>query len=266
LIILIELGAIFAKVGEVAKVIGDIVNKIPKLPFPGTPEVPKAPWLELPFEIFKRRAVSVEDDDVEASDVIEVNNAFAEYVTNVSKNANQLEDSVIKECEILLNQILEQFKEVNEELNLFNVNNVRRKFDRTIRNLKGTFAQEVSSVVSLANPECVEILKMIPCNEKDARLEKLKNTAFKNSIDSICVTIQDTTDEFMDDITYAIQTRIQSIEDSSKQYLDRLDALNESLESGDSEEVICTSEYNVSLYMHYVALLNSMEDSILINS
>ena len=192
---------------KIIKTVGKVIGGIGK--------VAKYAWSvitgkdEKQDEIVRQKGYNPQKDT--ADEIAELNKLLEEYRSNISSAASDMEREMIVECSEMLQDIMDLFDEYNKNLKVMRSDSVKRKFDRALKGLRGTFAEHVQKRISLDDPECVKVLKLPKeSNVKSQRLQEIKQKVFIEAGNEIVSRIKDCVDDFS-----------ETVEDSFFEHLER---------------------------------------------
>lgn len=159
-------------------------------------------------------------------DVSKINEIFNEFKLSVEKEAKPLIEKIKSEIEDYADElcfIVEQQNEVLVKANI-NLRSFRRQINKLKKNIDGKIENEISRVISLDNPECKTIVKMLPGEKKKKALKSLLIKAVDNGIEVVNEKVSDTIAEINDDFEILIG---EAIEEKEKEANSQLLQLND---------------------------------------
>ena len=128
--------------------------------------------MKLKDKISNQKGIDVEKSKVD--EIQKLNEMLIEYRGNISRAGNDLERQMIVEYSEVLNEILDTFDEYNQTLKVIRPESIKRRFDITNENLRGTFENYICKKISFDNSELTNILKLPAGELKSQRLQEIK--------------------------------------------------------------------------------------------
>lgn len=160
-------------------------------------------------EIGNRKAAELGNSEV--NEIAELNSVLLEYQHSVKEISNSLEREIINECTEFLDKTLLIFQRANSNLDVYSIESVKKRFDRILRSMNGTFMKHMAKRISLDDSQCVAILKMVPGELKGQRMKEHRTKVFQESIDEIIEKMTGFIDGFFEMIEFSFDNRLNDL-------------------------------------------------------
>ncbi len=202
--------------------------------------------------------------DVEKSKVDEIqklNEMLIEYRGNISRAGDDLERQMIVEYSEALNEILDTFDEYNKTLKVIRLESVKRRFDITNENLRGTFENYICKKISFDNPKLTSILKMPAGELKSQHLQEMKQNIFIEAANDIVKKIKKATDDFATTLEESFELSFERAEYSIEEKREAFEKLSETLNGNATaaENVYVKSDYTIAVCSYAEAMIQKEE-------
>lgn len=180
-----------------------------------------------------------------AIELAELNHLLDEYRKSIASAAGEMEREMIVECSMMMEDILEMFNEHNKTLKVTRTESIKRKFGRTNRELKGTFADYIGKRISLDDAECIKVLKLPSGEMKSQRLQELKQKVFVEAGEAVVTKIKYVVEDFSDTVEDAFMEHLERTEDTIQEKTENFKQLSKVAEDDalSVETVLLKADY-----------------------
>lgn len=190
-------------------------------------------------------------------DVDKIQSIFEDYRGQVHREANRIEEAVYNEVAYYveeLNNILLQEKELLDKYEI-KIKRIERVIGKLSKNINGNIDKMICKKVSLDNPECRNILRMIPGAKKEQAMSDLLNKSLKEVLNQYCADFrQDLADLFEDVEEEIVQAVGRTGEEAEGRY--------KILETIDEDNYIEKNEAIVTKATSIIALCDLIGDKV----
>lgn len=210
-------------------------------------------------EIAKQKGIDVEKGKVD--EIQKLNEMLIEYRSNISRAGNDLERQMIVEYSEVLNEILDTFDEYNQTLKVIRPESIKRRFDITNENLRGTFENYICKKISFDNSELTNILKLPAGELKSQRLQEMKQKIFIEAANDIVKKIKKATDDFTETLEESFELSFERAEYSIEEKREAFEKLSETLDGNATaaENVYVKSDYMIAVCSYAEAMIQKEE-------
>ena len=189
--------------------------------------------------------------DSNADDIADINSIFTEFKMSIHDKIMQIEDEIQKEVAEYADQLIFLIENNKGTFSKYNIN--LRRFNRNAGKLKsklnGILSNAISRTISLDNPECNRIIKMLPGNQKEEALDIFLKSAIDSGINVLVNEMKSITNEIAEDFEDTLYDCIAVVE---KENTAKLDLLNEAESKSANEEeakeiLYCNANFIISI-------------------
>lgn len=200
---------------------------------------------EIQDNISKQKGI--DPNKSQAEDIAELNKLLIEYRSNISADAESMEQNMIVEYADMIEYILDALKEYNKALNVVRIETVKRKFVKVKKSLKGTFAEYINKRISLDDAECITVLRLPAGELKNNRLQELKEKAFIEAANEIIDNIRGAVADFLYDLEDAFTEQLERSEEKFAEKTEIFDKLSNSYDEDTHEAIMFNAEYLIAV-------------------
>lgn len=201
-----------------------------QIPFPGLPKpdgggirkIIKAIWdtiTQKPSKEIGEAKQQNRNSSVEDIDKIQL--IFEDYRRQVHREASRIEEAVYDEVAYYieeLNSILSRERKLLDKYKI-STKQIEKAIERLLKNIDGNIDKMICRKVSLDNPECRNVLQMIPGAKKEQAMSVFLNKSLKEALNQYCVDFrQNLTDLFEEVEEEIVQTVGRTGEEAERQY------------------------------------------------
>lgn len=182
------------------------------------------------ISVFGKKAKPINNDS-SVSDIEEVTKVFEGFKRIVKEKTDTIEKKAAEEIQFYideLHQLLDQHVEMTSKYRI-NVTRLNRSIGRLPSNINGVIDATISKKVSLDNPKCKEVLKMLPGAKKEEALKELMSSAVNDGLQECCAQLHYNLSEIYEDAESEILGTIDSLQqqiNAAKKSLDSVDETN----------------------------------------
>lgn len=157
-------------------------------------------------------------------DVAEINRIFNDFKISIEKQANDIENKLVEEISQYADELCFAVDGGSSLLSKYqiNLNRLKSQIDKLKNGITGTMPKEVSKIISLDNPDCKRIVKMLPGRKKEEEFKILLIAALDAGKGAINEKVETIINNIVDDFEFALNDGIELIEkaaNSEKQLL-----------------------------------------------
>lgn len=201
-----------------------------QIPFPGLPKpgdgiivkiiksiwdtITQKPSKEIGETKQQNRNSSVEDVD-------KIQTIFEDYRVQVHREASKIEAAVHDEVAYYveeLNNILSQERELLDKYKI-KTKQIERAIERLLKNINGNIDKRICKKISLDNPECRNVLQMLPGAKKEQAMSDFLNKSLKDVLNQYCIDFRQNLSDLFEDVEEEIvQVVWKTGEEAEKQY------------------------------------------------
>lgn len=205
------------------------------------------------FGLFKKPSKDAgETDSVNDNSSLEnidrIMQIFSDFKEQVHARAVEVEAAVVDEINYYaeeLHIILEQTDNVSKYS--IHTKRIERQIDRMASRVKGTIDHELAKKVSLDDPQCKKMVKMIPGAKKEAAMNEFFNTAVTDALDSCCMELQSTLGEIYDDVEIEIVGAIDAIQKQNEHLMESFSSIDEKDYEATAQRQIADAYYLIEI-------------------
>lgn len=199
-------------------------SKIPEVPPEYIPVIKKLAqkawnWLKDKFKKVAQDAGRLEPITQETAieDIAKINEIFSDFKESVEKQANEIEASIGAEIIAYTDELWFTVNGGNAILSKYNINlnRFKRHVEKLNIGIKGTMQKEISKRISLDNPDCKRVIKMLPGTKKEEEFKSLLNMAINSGIEAINEKVESIVENILDDFEVALNDCMELIEKES---------------------------------------------------
>lgn len=177
-------------------------------------------------ESVARETSETESYDRESARVLEtqrINKALSQFSLNLQTKADELEEEAVEESKVYFEYFIKELRDANSTSGMkININKIKRELLKIEKNIKGSFKNHLSKRISLADQECLQVLKMEAGTQKEAAMKKLGNKVLKEAREQLCDSIKECLIDQQEYIEEQIIDRIDEMILSLKELSDRV--------------------------------------------
>lgn len=182
-------------------------------------------------------------------DVNNVVEIFSDFKQKVHIKTVEIEKEINEEIQSYLEELimlLENNEDIVQKYDI-KITSIERRINRILPNLKGVIDYEVLKKVSLDNSECKNIMKMPPGQNKEQSLHKFINQVLENALNVCCTNIRENLAEIFEDINDEIISKVEMVEQESKNQSEKLKEVNVENIEEQSEKIISEAAYLIDV-------------------
>lgn len=177
------------------------------------------------------RTAPMDEKKSTVDDIMQLNSLLLQYKETVSNESKEVEVEVKNVCKSVFDQIIESVEFANSELKFYRTEVVERKINRFLSEIDGFFARSVSTRISLDDPECISILKMLPGELKEQRMIELKKRVLQDSLEDLCRIIETFYLELIDGVETSVEDKLISFENTIEERKTKFEIITSKTES-----------------------------------
>lgn len=201
-----------------------------QIPFPGLPKpdggvirkIIKAIWdtiTQKPSKEIGEAKQQNRNSSVEDIDKIQL--IFEDYRRQVHREASRIEEAVYDEVAYYieeLNSILSRERKLLDKYKI-RTKQIEKAIERLLKNIDGNIDKMICRKVSLDNPECRNVLQMIPGAKKEQAMSVFLNKSLKEALNQYCVDFRQNLADLFEEVEEEIvQTVGRTGEEAERQY------------------------------------------------
>lgn len=140
--------------------------------------------------------------DSSANDIAKLQEIFNEFRIAALAKAKDIESRVMTEVEAYSDDLLFMMEGKKDVLQKFNINfdQINRKIGKIKMAIPGTFDNAISKIISLNNPDCAKVVRMMPGPMKESSSQQLLEQAFKAGLHEIVMRLNAAINELNEDV------------------------------------------------------------------
>ena len=171
---------------------------------------------------------SINDDD-SVDNIDRIIQIFSDFKDQVHAKAFNIERAISEEVNFYIEELNNIFYQNSNQINKYgiNMNRINRQIDKISLKVKGTIDREISKKVTLDNPECKKIIKMLPGTKKERAFNLFLNESFKYAIEVCCREIRSTLEEIYEDVETEIFSVIEFMQKQNNLIKESIDFIDE---------------------------------------
>lgn len=170
----------------------------------------------------QNRSSSVEDVD-------KIQSIFEDYRGQVHREASRIEKRIYNEVAYYieeLNNILLQERELLDKYEI-RTKQIKKSIERILKNMSGNIEKEICKKVSLDNPECRNVLQMMPGLKKEQAMSKFLNKSLKEVLDQYCADFKLNLADLFENVEEEIVQAVGNIGKEAENQYKILETVNE---------------------------------------
>lgn len=144
-------------------------------------------------------------------DVAERNAAYLQFCELVNREASQTEHRIL----VLLDESIRYYESLNEEpaflRHKLSTKSVVRQLNLLRQQIPNLIASEVSKRLNDSDPECQQIRRMLPGQEKEARMREFLADILKSAVETCYQTIETVMDAVQEDMCDALESAHENL-------------------------------------------------------
>lgn len=217
-------------------------------------------WLKDTFGKTAEEAGKIEPITNESTieDIAKINEIFCSFKESVEKQVIEIESKIVVEVSDYVDELCFVVEAGNSLLSKYNIN--MNRFKRQIEKLKsgisGTLQKEISKRISLDNPECKKVVKMLSGSKKEEEFKLLLMAAINAGIGAINEKVKIIIADIMDDFEFTLNDYIELIEIEATSQMNLL--TDAELKSNDTVQIKNVIKCNANLIICSCELIETI--------
>lgn len=196
-----------------------------------------------------------------ASETVDLTALLNEFKTDVEDQSDELERQSVETASAQISEFISQIKQLNGTkidgipLEIDVIGLERRKEDQEKR-INGYIKNHVQQRMSLADDECVEILKMDKGDAKAKAMDTFSKKVLQEGADELSAELKETINSMFEDVENTITERLNTIEETLNTRMENYNKMKSALDNNTQQEVVCLCYKNNAIYRHMLNTLN----------
>jgi len=174
-------------------------------------------------------------------DIVKINEIFNSFKESIEIQSTEIESKIIAEISYYADELCFAVEGSISLLSKYKINSNRfkRQIEKLNSGIGGTMQKEVSKRISLDNPDCKRVVKMLPGSKKEEEFKLLLIAAINAGIVAINEKVELIVANIIDDFEFALNDCIELIEKESNSQIRLLaDAELQSIDFIEMKEII----------------------------
>ncbi|MFC4803577.1 hypothetical protein [Filifactor villosus] len=154
---------------------------------------------------------------------------FSDFKDQVRLKACEVESAATDEVNYYVDELHDILNDNADKVDKYGIRikRIEKQINKISSRIKGTIDNELSRKVSLDNPECKEIVKMIPGSKKEVAMNTFLSSSVKEALKKCCSNIHENLDEIYEDVESEIIGAVESIQKENDHLKASLSAIDE---------------------------------------
>lgn len=170
---------------------------------------------------------------------------FSELKEQVHSKTAVIENSAVEEVNYYAEELHNIFNANAEKINKYKIRikQIERKIDAVSSKIPGTIDKEMSKIVSLDNPECNNIVKMISGTRKEEAIKTFLNSSLNKAIEVYCAELCASLDEIYENVEDEIAGAVETVQTQNEMLQASLDAVDKNNYEETAKKIITEAYY-----------------------